>query len=62
MVRVRVGLGNSYILYNSTSDVFKCVKVKKLNSSTGWLVGMYSGFISTESPVRIPHKILPFFE
>ena len=34
-VRIRIGLGNSYIvLYSSASDVFKCVKVKELSSST----------------------------
>ena len=56
-------LGNSYIIvsYNSTSDVFKCVKVKELSSSTGWLVGMYSGVIIVESRVLISHCMLSGF-
>ena len=50
IIMVRVRLGNSYIvLYNSTSDVFKYVKLKELSSSTGWLVGMYSGLVIIES-------------
>ena len=40
-------------LCNSTSDVFKCVKVKELSSCTGWLVGMYSGFISNTQVVAL---------
>ena len=53
-VRVRVGLGSIFIvLYNSISDhdVFKCVKVQKLSSNIGWLVGMYSGFVNMEFQV-----------